>query len=300
MAFCKANTTILIAWFALSAILSSQCRSSSAQPVQLGQGEAPINAIEKELSELITQVARQHLPHTFEDDRHWGLKAERWNGIRIRREGFRLETKRKRKQVNHGTWKKYTAKLVQPEKQFELRISNLTNEKRKLKFELDVIAKVELQGRQSKWVNGVQLYSLSADATSDIKMKVHVEIGIQLDLVKQPMVLELAPRILSADIEVENFKVHRVSKAGGELAQQVTKGVRKKLDSKIDEKEAKIVEKINGSIDKRKEKLRFSLTNASIGKPGENGVTNSRERESSVIANIEKLIQKLETGPKNK
>ena len=85
---------------------------------------------------------------------------------------------------------------------------------------------------------------------------------ITMDFAKFPPDLIFSPTVTNANIEVDEFRIDRVSKAGGEFAQQTTKHVRNLLDEKVDEKEKKLVEKLNKQLAKKKDKLRLSITDA--------------------------------------
>ena len=224
---------------------------------------------DESLSRLLTGLARQHIPHTYSEDKDWGKQAERWSGIRFRREGFRIETKRKKKLVNHGVWKKYSAELINPKEQFSISVQNLTGKDGKLFFELQSSAAVKLHGRQAKWAKGVQLYSISADANATIDLTVHCELDIDLDFSKLPPDVIFKPKVTKAKIVVQDFKVDRISKVGGEIAQQLSRAVRRKLDDKIKRQEEKLVTKLNKAIAKKQDRLKISFKEASDNKYAE-------------------------------
>ncbi len=251
-----------------SAALRHSCVAQTAilNPPQNSTTVNSTTADDAQLNRLLTNLARQHIPHTYSEDKDWNKQAERWNGIRFRREGLRLETKRKKKLVNHGVWKKYSAELIDPNRQFHISVHNLTGKDGKLFFDLRTSAAVKLFGRQAKWAKGLQLYSVSADARADIDLIVSCELDIDLDFSKLPPDVIFKPKVTGAKIEVKNFKVDRVSKLGGEIAQQLTKAVRKKLDAKIERQEQKLVKKLNTAIEKKKDRLKISFKEASDNK----------------------------------
>ena len=108
----------------------------------------------------------------------------------------------------------------------------------------------------------MQLYSFSANGTATVRLSVHCELGIDMDFSQFPPDLVLKPSVTTAQIEVDDFKLNRVSKAGGEIAQQITRLARKELDDKVDENERKLVKKLNEEIDENREKLRISIADA--------------------------------------
>ena len=217
----------------------------------------------EELDSLITDMVLEAIPHTFKEDKDWGGQDERWDGIKIRREGLKIKTKRRKKMVNHGTWKKYSAKLLNPEEEFSIAVKNMREtDDEKVAFDVHFSAHLAIDGRQSKWVKGVQLYSFSAQGHTKVRLVVGVELGVTMDINHFPPDLVFVPVAKQANLTVDEFRIDRVSKAGGEFAQQVTKGARKSLDEKLAEKQDKLVEKINKEFTKNQSKLRLSVADA--------------------------------------
>ena len=216
-----------------------------------------------ELNKLITSMVRENIPHTFDETKDWGGQEERWDGIKIRREGFRIKTKRRKKLVNHGTWKKYSASLLNPNEEFAIQVKNMRETKEeKVAFDVHFQAHLKIDGRQSKWVKGVQLYSIGIDGHTKVRLVVSIELGVSMDVNQFPPDMVFTPVATGANLIVDEFRIDRIGKAGGELAQQVTKGVRKTLDKKIEEKQSKLVDKINKQIAKEQDKLRLSIADA--------------------------------------
>lgn len=215
------------------------------------------------LGKLVTSLVLAQMPHQYTREKNWGNQTERWDGIEWRREGWRLETKRKRKLVNDGTWRRYTAQLVDPKKKFAIRVVDISEtEDNKLGVVLDFSAQLKLHGRQSKWVKGVQLYSISADGRARVNLRVHATIGIRLDITRFPPDVVFEPEITKADLAVHEFQLDRVSKVGGEGAQQLTRAVRQILDNEVVEKREKLATKINEQIERNEEHLRLSIKDA--------------------------------------
>ena len=217
------------------------------------------------LNQFLTGIVLEHLPHEYVQDKKWGSQAKRWSGVKFRRDqdDGKLETKRKYKMVNHGTWQKYSAELLNPREKFAVELSNVSrNRKGATQFDVSFDANLKLDARQAKWVKGVQLYSFGAEGDATVRLSVSCEMDVTMDLSQFPPDLVMSPKVTKAKIEIKEFKIHRVSKAGGELAQQVSRLARKELTKKIDEKEAKLVKKLNQKIEKNSNKFRLSAADA--------------------------------------
>ena len=215
------------------------------------------------INHLITKIVWDSVPHEYADSKDWGKTTRRWDGIRLRRDGWKVETKRVWTTVNHGLWKKYAAKLIDPEHQFSVELANVraaTGEG--IAFDLTFIVPLAVEVRQARWVNGLQLYSVSADVEAKIRLTVSCELSSTLDSKVLPPDVIFRPKATAADLQVEQFAVKRVSKVGGEFAEQVTQLVESQLDHLAAAQEPKIVEKINRQIEKRTDDFRIEISDA--------------------------------------
>jgi len=237
----------------------SQLPSSSEQKTE----EALAGEDAEKLDRFLTKLALDSMPVPYVEDKDWGKQSERWDGLKVSFQNGRLRTKRRKKKVNHGTWDRYEVSLVDPDKNFSVNLDNLKEmDEGRVSFTVRATAKVSVMARQSKWVKGVQLYSISADGSADVQLELSVVLGSSMDVSKFPPDLIFDPKVEGADISVENFRIDRVSKAGGEFAQQVTRVVQKKIDKKIVEKEDKLVKKLNDKIEKNRDRFTLSVHDA--------------------------------------
>lgn len=215
------------------------------------------------IDQLVTKLVLENIPHHYEETKDWGKQDERWDGIEFRREGLKIETKRRKKTVNHGTWKKYSAQLRNPAEEFTVQVKNMhETATEKLGFDVHFQAHVDLHGRQSKWARGVQLYSIGITGHSIVRLVVSMELEVKTGGNGFPPDLVFVPRATRAEIVLDDFRIDRIGKIGGEIAQQVSRGIRSKLDEKIAEKEKKLLEKINRQLAEKQDQMRISVADA--------------------------------------
>jgi hypothetical protein len=212
------------------------------------------------LSQFATQIARQHLPHEYKDDRHWGMTRQRWDGLHLQWDRFQLKTKQRHKEVNHGLWRRFDVELIHPNREFEVQLSRIRQQPSgALAFDLRVRTPLRVTGRIARWNHGVQVLSISAEATAKVQLSVSARLRLSLDLSHTPPDVILEPIVDRAEIHLLEFEVDRVSKVGGEVAEQLGRASRQFLDSRIEQEEKRLVEKINRSIDKHEEDLTLSM-----------------------------------------
>jgi hypothetical protein len=208
----------------------------------------------------LTNLIRENLPPAYDDERKWGQQREVWDGIELRREGMKVETKRKKKLVNAGTWTKYHVEFVEPEKHLHIEFQRLeSTPDGRIAFSLSVEGLLDVFGRLSQWARDVQLISVSVNADAVCKMTMSGTVQFQLNPLKLPPDVIIKPHVDAAVIELSYFRVRRVSQIGGDFAKILGEGARGVIDRKIEETNQKLVEKINRQIEKQQSKMFFSL-----------------------------------------
>ena len=217
---------------------------------------------------MIQRIVRENVPEKYVHDKDWGKTDRRWDGLDIKTKGpFRLTTKRKWKEVNHGTWRRYEILPVNPDKDLQIRIENVQEAGNgQVAFEISLASKLHVHGRQSQWTKGVQMYSVSADADADVRMRAWCRVGTRLDASRFPPDVIIAPTVDKADLDVTRFKLRSVSKLDGPMVKQLGKRVHKVLDNKIEEKRQQLPAKLNRAIAKQEDKLRLSLADFAASK----------------------------------
>ena len=229
---------------------------------------APVKT-DGDLDRLITKLVLESIPHTFTDTKKWGQQAERFDGFKREREGLKLRVSKRKKMVNHGEWKKYSVSLRNPEEKFSIAVNDMRELPNNLVgFNVDFLADLNVSGRQSKWVKGVQLYSLSAKGHAQVRLRLAVELEVKTDRKTFPPDLLFVPKVTAADVHVDEFRIDRIGKAGGEFAQQLSRHVRPLLDEKIEEKEQGLVEKINKKLAAKQDRLRLPISKVADSKWG--------------------------------
>jgi hypothetical protein len=242
--------------------LSPGTRPVDGTPTPVEVSPEPLGPEEEaeSLYDLITAIVLDNLPDEYEDTRHWGMTKDIWRGVRFSGKPLELKMNSRKRRVNHGTWRMYRITLVDPEKRFRARIANVGGaDNGRVGFDAIVTARLSCFARLSKWESGVQLISLSTDAQADVQLRLRCEVGVRLDVSEILPALVLDPRVTDAHLTLQSFRVQRISRLEGHLAHQLGKNLRGVLVRKIESKRQKMVDRINGRIEKNRDKLRLSL-----------------------------------------
>jgi hypothetical protein len=174
--------------------------------------------------------------------------------------GLEVKTKRKWKEVNHGTWKKYRLTLIDPDQHLQARIAHLRQTgPGRIAFQLSLAAKIDAYARLQEWRRGLRLLSISADAVADIELDVALEMTTELDATKLPPDLVLQPTATAAELRLVQFKLKRVSKADGPIIRELGDGLEDVLRNRLAANRDKLTAKINKALAKNPDALRLSL-----------------------------------------
>lgn len=232
-----------------------------ALPDSLDQVIVPATADEKqELSSWVRWLVLRNLPPNFEDNRKWGKKKDVFDGIDFRLEGWKVETKRKKKTVNHGTWSRYFIEFIEPAEKLQVNIRHIEfPPKGSIRVVTQVVAPVKLFGRVSQWQRDFQWISVSANAESTIELNVACDIQVLVNPLKIPPDVEFRPVVTDATVSVKEFSVQRISQIQGPLAELLGKGIREVLDKRLEDYREKLVIKMNTEIAKQQGKLKLSF-----------------------------------------
>jgi hypothetical protein len=192
------------------------------------------------------------------------------SGLDWDRDGLRIETRRQWKDANHGTWSRYKLRLVDPQQTFEVRLENLRDLGDNIAaFDLIGVAKVDCWGRLSEWRRGVQLVSLSGEADAKVRLVAHLEVKMGLDPRTLPPDILLDLKVITADLQLQEFELRRLSKADGLLVKQLGKVVEEGVQEYLAEHRQKLVDKMNAQIAKKRSKLRVPLSKLTASAWGE-------------------------------
>ncbi len=134
-------------------------------PKDLDAVASPTQTELKELSQWVRWLCLMNLPPNVEDTRKWGKQRRVWDGVDVKLDGLRLDTKQRWKMANDGTWSRYLIEFVDPAKELQVDVKSFDVEPdgRKFKTSVWVVAPLKLFGRVNQFARDVQLISVSAN-----------------------------------------------------------------------------------------------------------------------------------------
>lgn len=214
------------------------------------------------LRQIVADLVRQSIPENYQNEKDWGHQKRVYAGVKLRRDGWKLDTKRRWRELNHGAWTRYQIDLVDPNEHMKVDLHDLRwLPDGNAAFQLTLAGRLHCFARRSRWNYGVQLWSFSVDAEADVQITIAGRIGVGFDYVNIPPDVIVQPVIDSAVIAVPRFEVNRISDLGGDAAEGIGDALEGILrDEIIKKQQVKLVERMNHQIARHQETLRFSMS----------------------------------------
>lgn len=218
---------------------------------------SPSTAVEAEdvspppptLSELVTAIVRESVPEKFEDNDDWGHTKRRWDGLEIK--GFK--TSRRWKDVNHGTWTRYSATLIQPDENLALTIKQLDPANPgETRFLITAVVRARGEGTFVQWTYGVKGINATvvADASIELQILLTLEATKQVSWEKLLPLLSLHPRIDDVQLRLRDFDVRKVGVLGGTAADILGDGSKRAVEHLIRRQQTRIRDKLQKKLDR--------------------------------------------------
>ncbi len=252
----------------LACWLIADTTSASGQTHLVAPGSVSLDSGTAKASvQWLVDKALAELPRSIDGDKDWGNTKRVWAGISMKRDGFKLKTHRKFKDVDHGRWVRYEVTLPPPGSASGIdvsidsvtRVSDPVTGQERWRIESTVDAPMHFSARVQRHNLGVRLISVTVTGKMKVRLASSVTIGIYPDYRKIPPDLVVEPVIQRANLRLTSFEVDRVSHIGGDAAEAWGEIVQEVLVERfVNKQDEKLVAKLNRSIEKKRTDLRIS------------------------------------------
>lgn len=222
--------------------------------------EAPTVDGSESLAALIRSIALAQIPAEYVNEKEWGQQKAFTTQLKVSLDGLRVDSERRKKLLNHGTWKRYEIRQAKSPDSLQLSVDGVRQlEDGRLHFDVLCRAKLDLEGRVAQWERGVQLLSLGAEADATVLLRAGCDLAIQIDPLKLPPDVILKPVVTDARIDVEHFRLRSVGQLDGPVVRQLGRALREAIDDQVADRNRDLADKLNRQITKKQDKLRLSL-----------------------------------------
>lgn len=245
----------------------SNSRDTPSAPIHVESTASPSVTTQESIRWLLERCLH-HLPKQFDGDDDWGDTKELWAGIRMRRDGWKIKTNRRRKSVNHGRWVRYQINLPDDPSLRQLEIRDVQPEPTSdewpfggYRFTARVNSLAHFETRVERWNLGVQWYSVSTRGKLNASLETTIRFAVVPDYSEVPPSVVAEMNVLDARASLSNLQVDRVSKIGGDVAEELGEVAEKTLIKLwLNKENDRLAGRFNDSIEDNRDDLRFSWT----------------------------------------
>jgi hypothetical protein len=207
------------------------------------------------ISTIAARLIADAIPREYERSKDWGRTKRITTGLRSSGNFFDFDIHRRKTEVNHGVWKKYRITLIEPEKNLDVKITNLRSiGANRFALTLSVTAKLHGWARAKVYDRGIHIIALEGVADTTVRLSLDAEIA--LETVPTQMYvpgIAVRPVVTDARLKLDDFRLKRISDLRGSLAHELGDGLRHLIEDEL--AGPKLVAKLNRSIEKRRERL---------------------------------------------
>lgn len=209
------------------------------------------------LANSLAALIRQAIPPVTDKKEDWGATKEISTGVRVEGKPFHWHVHRRKKAVDHGVWKHYVVRLVEPEKHLIVELTKLEAlPGGKFAFTLHIETPIDAWARAKVYNYGVHLIALEVEADARLRLDVDGEVGVRFGADGKAATVAVEPVVTDARLSFDHLNIRRVSNAHGPLVDELGGGVRRMLADELDG--PKLTAKLNEAIEKKRDRLAFS------------------------------------------
>jgi hypothetical protein len=238
----------------LIASLIALAAASSGPSASLPGGFAP-----DVVSQVAARIIAAEIPREYERKKDWGKTKEITTGLHSNGNFFKFDIHRETSELNHGIWKQYKLTLIDPDKNLDVQIDNLrTLNSGRIALTLNIAAKVHGWAQTTVYDRGIHIVGLEAEGDTGVRLSLDAEVGINPMKTNSflPAGYALDPVVTDAHIQLEDFRLTRISDLRGPLAREIGIVLREAVEKEL--QGPKLTAKINESIAKHRERLQLT------------------------------------------
>jgi hypothetical protein len=211
------------------------------------------------LAGLAKQIIIDSIPPEYEKSENWGHQDDFHVGYHWVQRGGRWHFDKRVKRLNDGLWRKYSVKLIDPDRNLQVRFTKARpGDKGRTAFQVFLTAKLWTDARQERWRVGVKGLNFHVEAETTVEVRLDVEVGIEPVDDATFGTIEIKPKITGVGLRLVDLTLRKFDKIHGDLARELGNAAEDILAGELHKREDEVRKKINAEIKKNREKLTFS------------------------------------------
>jgi len=232
-------------------------RSCTGEPFA-APGGAPDQS-QQMIAASLSRLIENAIPLEYDKQKDWGATKSIDAGWNIEGKPFHWHALKQEKTVNHGVWKHYKLRLMEPEKNLHVKLAALRPlSAGRVAFTLNIETTIDAWARAKVYEYGVHLIALEMESDMQVAITIDGEVGVAMRRGDEEMMLALEPVVTDSRLEIRNFNLRRVSNAKGPIVHELGEGVSRLVQDELNG--PKLTEKLNRAIEKKRDRLAIRPT----------------------------------------
>jgi hypothetical protein len=212
----------------------------------------------EQIAAALADLLRDAIPPVYERKKDWGRTKRIPVGLENTGQGLRVRLRKREREVKHGIWKHYRVTQIDPEKNLKLRITDLRSVgPARVALTVHVFCRIRGWGRARVYQRGLHVMTVTAEADAMMELVVDCEVGVRIGTASHLASIIVDPLVTHAQLTLHDLKLTRLGKLRGAFARELSGGLKHIIDEEL--KPAQLTSKLNRAIDKKRERLEFSL-----------------------------------------
>lgn len=147
--------------------------------------------------------------------------------------------------------------MIHPEENLQVQIENLRSlGPGRIGLTVSVSAKVHGWAGVKVYHHGLHVISLTSEGDTRFNLSMDCEVGLRFEPASVFLGFIIDPVVTNAKLTLEDFHLERVGELHGPLMDELGDGLRHLMEDELEP--AKLTQKLNRAIDKKRDRLRFS------------------------------------------
>jgi hypothetical protein len=236
---------------AIAAFLAA-CVYATQSPTATASDQPPAA-----LADTLSNLLRDAIPLHYDKQKDWGATREIIAGYRVDGKPFHYHVHRRKRAVEHGVWKHYKLRVVDPGKTLRLRVRDLRPiAPGRMAFTLDLESKLDAWARAKVYQYGVHIIALEVEGDVTMRLEIKGEIALTAMVVDGSAAIAAHPVVTDARLALDELHIRRVSNARGPIVRELSEGIAAIAEEELNG--PKLTARLNRAIEKKRDALVFA------------------------------------------
>ncbi len=231
-------------------IFAILCSLAALLPLSAFSGEKESKPDYKEFSRLVHSIVVAQSPKEI-------VEATGWGGTVPVPPNLRLPNLRKyvkvgdRIEVPHGTWRRFTGKIENPDKNLIIALTDfrpLNDKTYRIAFDVDATMAWNIEIQQ--WQYGLLLLPIATIADARFTAAIVCDVGFELDFLKFPPEIKIEPKVMDLGLNLVDVKQRGGPLLSGETGEQIARDIKDLLRHAVKASEPLVKAEVNRAIER--------------------------------------------------